>query len=62
MEEEIRKEAKILSIVAEYIAQGRIIPTQKQKEMIYTLVDEIYRKKLRENQQKEKNNEKELGE
>ncbi len=57
MEEEIRKEAKILSIVAEYIAQGRIIPTQKQKEMIGTLVDEIYRKKLRENQQKEKNNE-----
>ena len=61
-EEEIREEAKILSIVAQYIAQGRIKTTLKQKEMITTLVDEIYRRRIRQNQQKEKNNEKELGE
>lgn len=40
---DIRKEAKILSLVAEFIAKGEIKPTEEQVQMIINLNNQLYR-------------------
>ena len=40
---DLKKEARILSLVTDYIIQGKIKPTERQIEMIISLNDELYR-------------------
>lgn len=45
IDDDLRSEAQILSMIAKYISQGRFIPNKKQEKLIRILVDEIYRGK-----------------
>ena len=53
---DLKKEAKILSLVTDYIIQGKIKPTEEQIEKIISLNDELYRGYARNGKKLEDNN------
>lgn len=57
---DLRKEVKILSLVTDYIRQGKIKPTEKQIEMIITLNNELYRDYAKNNKESENNDSKDI--
>lgn len=48
-ENDIKKEAKILSLLAEFIRDGKIKPTEEQVQMIIELNNQLYRNKQKDN-------------
>ncbi len=52
---DLKKEAKILSLITYYISQGKIKPTEKQIEMIISLNNELYRGYAKNNKESENN-------
>lgn len=47
--DELKKEAKILSVMAGYISQGKIEPTEEQIKMILALNNGLYRNVCKNN-------------
>ncbi len=52
---DLKKEARILSLITDYIIQGEIKPTERQIEMIISLNDELYRNYAKNSKKLENN-------